>query len=112
MVNYGVTLERCLALVLRSFSEGGCEADGGNEAFNSRKKAQKAQKKRAKGKKADYSEALPLLLFALFVPFRGYSLFLLPLRPCVRFSVFAAAARPCKRGRSRRRSTIFTPSLV
>src|ERR1700756_5770325 len=76
------------------------------------KRLKKHKRKRAKGKKADYSEALPLLLFALFVPFRGYSLLLLPLRLCVRFSVFGAAARPCKRGRSRRRSTIFTPSLV
>jgi hypothetical protein len=106
MVNYGVTLQRCLALVLRSFSEGGCEADGRNKAFNSRKKAQKAQKEKGN------SEALPRLFFALFVPFRGYSLFLLPLRPRVRFSVFSLAARPCKRGGSRRPSEIITPSLV
>jgi hypothetical protein len=38
MVNYGVTLERCLA----------CEADRQNKALNSRKKAQKAQKEEGK----------------------------------------------------------------
>jgi hypothetical protein len=31
---------------------------------------------------------------------------------CVRFSAFTVVARPCNQGRSRRRSEVFTPSLV
>jgi hypothetical protein len=80
----------------------------GTKPLIAAKRHKKHKRKRVEGKKIAYSEALPLLLF---VPFRGYSLFLLPLRLCVRFSVLSLAARPCNRSRSRRRS-MLTPSLV